>query len=288
MDNVIITHNPTPETSATRFEQYTTEDVLITKLVQAPQNVMPAFVHEHDEYEFLIPHTPIPNLINGKSAYFGEVGWVYPVRPGCEHGLKFNLSNISGTTIIVGRQYLEDIIEKENKKDMLFAFQFRITDEIRFYLENFKTEYKRIDQSKYKQNLMAALLCVALVDAGMNKQDSSNKISFYNRGIKGITEYINEHYILEIQLEELARMSGFSKSYFIKVFKLATGESPVTYINKLRISQAKYLIETTDLPVTQIAKLCGFRKQNSFTSQFKRYSEVTPKEYRNHTKKILK
>ena len=288
MDNVIINHNPTPETSATRFELYTADDVLITKLVQAPENVMPSFIHEHDEYEFLIPHTPIPNLINEKSAYFGEVGWIYPVQSGCRHGLKFSLSNVSHTSIIVGRQFLDDIIFRENKSEMVFNSQFRITDDIYLYLENFKLEYSKKDSSNYKLNLIATLLCVALVDVGMNEQNVRNRISLYNRGIRGITEYINDHYIQDIQLDDLAQMSGFSKSYFIRVFKQATGESPITYISKLRISKAKYLIETTELPVTKIAKLCGFKKQNSFTSQFKRYSEISPKEYRKNSKKISK
>ena len=69
-----------------------------------------AFSHAHDQYEFIIPHTPIPFLLNDDAVYFGAVGYVFPVQSGRGHGMKYSLSDISHSDIVVQKDYLEDLM----------------------------------------------------------------------------------------------------------------------------------------------------------------------------------
>lgn len=55
------------------------------------------------------------------------------------------------------------------------------------------------------------------------------------------------------------------------------------YVVKLRIEQAKKLLQTSDLPINTIAAICGFENTNYFSSSFKKVVGSSPKEYRETT-----
>ncbi|HZF32138.1 MAG TPA: helix-turn-helix transcriptional regulator, partial [Gammaproteobacteria bacterium] len=72
-----------------------------------------------------------------------------------------------------------------------------------------------------------------------------------------------------------------SKRNLTRRFRDATGESPKEYIQRVRIDRAKSLLETSDMPVEQIAERVGYADTSAFTRQFSRQTMMTPKEYRN-------
>ena len=90
---------------------------------------------------------------------------------------------------------------------------------------------------------------------------------------------------LEIKIEEMAQLAGLSKNYFGSAFKKALGETPHSYLIKIRISKAKVLLETTDYSLSDIAQKIGFKKASSFTSQFKASTGIIPSKYREKSKK---
>ena len=62
--------------------------------------------------------------------------------------------------------------------------------------------------------------------------------------------------------------------------------TPVTYINKLRLSKAKTLLANTNLSIEQISLKCGFNEYSYFTRLFKKQFGQTPTNYREENKKI--
>ena len=279
-------HSPEPDTLHQRFEVYSNQTISIAKLLQSPENVMPRFTHSHPEYEFLLPHTPIPNLLNEDQPYFGEVGWIYPVHSMRSHGLKFGLSNVSHTNIAIKKEYMEDLMKKMDRQESGFNYEFQLTEDIKRYLDLLVNEFKKgKDVNVIKTEHLTALLTTAIIEAGLKPHDTRKTESRYYKGIHDITDYLNEHYAEEISVDSLAEKLNISKYYFIKIFKQATGESPVAYITKLRLSKAKYLLETTDLIMADIAASCGFNHFSSFTSQFKRYCGMSPTDYKKSVKK---
>lgn len=95
-----------------------------------------------------------------------------------------------------------------------------------------------------------------------------------------VKEYIQKNYASQINLSLLAEQFGFSQPYLTKIFSKHTGSTPAKYIKEYRISVAKQLLKTTDLPVFSISKKSGFTDQFYFCKTFKTLVGVTPSQYR--------
>ncbi len=65
-----------------------------------------------------------------------------------------------------------------------------------------------------------------------------------------------------------------------RAFKKALGMTLTAYINKLRIEEAKYLLEHADASVTQVALATGYTDPNYFSKVFTKLEHVTPHDYR--------
>ena len=109
--------------------------------------------------------------------------------------------------------------------------------------------------------------------------------SLRSSGIKPVLEYIELHYAEELSLDILAEVAGMNARYFCKVFYLATNTTPMNYVNQYRVERAAFLLESTNLTVTQIASDCGFWDSSYFTKVFKKYKGITPKKLQSLIKK---
>jgi transcriptional regulator GlxA family with amidase domain len=92
--------------------------------------------------------------------------------------------------------------------------------------------------------------------------------------------WINEHLHEKIELIKLAGHFGITYRTLIRRFKSATEETPNQYIQKSRIERAKCLLETTDLNLASVMDRVGYLDLSSFTLLFKRFTQLTPREYR--------
>ncbi len=78
----------------------------------------------------------------------------------------------------------------------------------------------------------------------------------------------------------LAAHSGMSASHFSRMFKAAFGTSPIDWLRRERISQAKRRLVETDDAVKEIAEQVGYRDRFFFSKDFKRLTGHTPREFR--------
>lgn len=74
----------------------------------------------------------------------------------------------------------------------------------------------------------------------------------------------------------LADRAGWTPSYFARVFKQVTGETPHRYVERVRLDHARTLLERTDLPVATIASELGYHSHSHFTRQFRTMLGTTP------------
>ena len=94
-------------------------------------------------------------------------------------------------------------------------------------------------------------------------------------------QYIEEH--LEdskLSLEEVSRHSGFSKSYYCRLFHAVQGESFSNYLKMRRIERAKHLMEQKNMTIDEVARQSGFSSPKYFSVVFKQITGMTPREYR--------
>ena len=80
--------------------------------------------------------------------------------------------------------------------------------------------------------------------------------------------------------EELSKLCGISKFYFIKLFKKTFGVSPQGYYAKLILDKSSHLLINTDLSISEIAKLCGVNDTLYFSRMFKKHMGISPSTYR--------
>ncbi|CAG7595606.1 HTH-type transcriptional activator RhaR [Paenibacillus solanacearum] len=119
----------------------------------------------------------------------------------------------------------------------------------------------------------------ALLERWYLESPSSVKASM-PAAIERSCQYITEHFREEITLSEMAELSHFSVSHFSSLFKKHTGSSLVSYVNGLRVEEAKKLLLSSAFSVAEIAGIVGFSTTPYFTRAFKTAVGVSPLEYR--------
>lgn len=98
--------------------------------------------------------------------------------------------------------------------------------------------------------------------------------------IKQITEYVQAHYTDDLTLTNIAEQFHFHEVYLSRMFKQKTGVTITEYINKVRLNHAYYDLMNTNMTISQIAYLHGFKNIKSFNKIFKKYYQQIPSQYR--------
>lgn len=98
--------------------------------------------------------------------------------------------------------------------------------------------------------------------------------------VRTAVEWMQKNLDQEFQLDSLASQLAVSPRTFIRRFNQATGKPPKQYFQKLRIDEAKRLLESTELSVDDITEKVGYVDVSSFRRLFKREVALSPTEYR--------
>ena len=101
-----------------------------------------------------------------------------------------------------------------------------------------------------------------------------------DKSIKRIVKYIEKNYYTDLKLELLAEIFNYNSAYLGKVFKCHTGMSFNTYLDNIRIEQAKKLLMEDNIKVYQVCEKVGYKNIDYFHSKFKKYVGVSPLNYK--------
>lgn len=98
--------------------------------------------------------------------------------------------------------------------------------------------------------------------------------------IDAAKQYIQANIGEKMHLTDVAEKLGFNPTYFSQLFKKETGESFVVFRRKIRMERAKQLIEQDEMRIIDIANEIGYGDLAHFTKSFKKYTGVTPSNYK--------
>lgn len=98
--------------------------------------------------------------------------------------------------------------------------------------------------------------------------------------IKRVINYMNTNYYKDLKLETLAEIFNYNSAYLGKLFKSNVGENFNTYLDKIRIEKAKYLLVEEKLKVYQVCEKVGYKNIDYFHSKFKKYVGISPLNYK--------
>ena len=140
------------------------------------------------------------------------------------------------------------------------------------------TRLERLSVRTYLK--MALILLVNYYSAYLGNWAANNPTQQALRRIVPIFEFLETHYNQGISVEDAAELLDISKPHFMRVFKQATGQSFLSYLNHLRIAKAQALLTSSDKPISQLSQEVGFCDQSYFGSVFRKTVHMTPLTYR--------
>jgi AraC-like DNA-binding protein len=110
--------------------------------------------------------------------------------------------------------------------------------------------------------------------------DPGQRIYLSPPKLKRVIEFIEANLNESIGLDDLAEAAGLSPNHFLRVFKLATGETPYQFLRARRLERARQLLADNAMPLAELALECGFANQAHFTAAFSREVGISPGRYR--------
>ncbi len=124
-----------------------------------------------------------------------------------------------------------------------------------------------------------------LVDTDRHSQSPYIVYDFWNnhsdKQIQKAQQWMEKNYKNKFSIDEVAESIGISPRHFKRRFKTATGETPLAYLQRLRIENAKRFLERTLDTVNEITWKVGYEDINSFRRLFIKHTGLSPKNYRN-------
>jgi len=100
------------------------------------------------------------------------------------------------------------------------------------------------------------------------------------RLVRKAMAHIHEHYTQELTREGLARHVNASDGHLARCFRQETGITPMAYLNRYRVNQAKMILTTSDQSITAVAMAVGFSDNNYFSRVFRQEVGCSPLAYR--------
>lgn len=111
------------------------------------------------------------------------------------------------------------------------------------------------------------------------RENYPRSLSSANNPIVAARYYIEEYSNHFITAEDIAAAAGCSQSHLRYLFRKAYGESPMHYLNRVRVERSKEMISTGMFSLSEIAVACGFRNVYYFSRVFKEFTGVSPGHY---------
>ena len=106
-----------------------------------------------------------------------------------------------------------------------------------------------------------------------------SKIAF-DKTLQSAIEYITNHYHEEFSVAKLSKVCCVSESTLYHLFQKELGQTPVRFLNSIRINVAIEYLENSSYSISMISTMIGFRSENHFRKVFSDFVGTTPLKYR--------
>jgi len=256
-----------------------------TKFVKFNGRYRMWYTHVHPHYELCFCYDDVKQLsvVNGV-----EYVYKYPSIVLSSPYTRHSMSSVDKDTDKFGRYIFyfgENTLKKFNDQllpmDILqrnTGFLFKLNmDEV----EELKTiaEMYHKNSTEVENDLVLAMFINRLMAlCPPERIEKVGATSFY---IQDVLQYISENFMSGLDILDVSKQFAVSRSKLDRDFKKFAGITVHSYVELCRLNQAKYLLEyRSDISVSDIALMCGFKSENYFFPFFKKMVGKTPAEYR--------
>ncbi len=134
----------------------------------------------------------------------------------------------------------------------------------------------------YEESLKGYLRAFVIDILRLNQaQEEVNNNVRYNDFVEKATGYVNEHYMEDIKVHNIAEFCGLSESHFRRIFEEITNMKPMDYVNMVRIDKACTLLFKEDISMQDLGKAVGYQTASSFNRNFRHLTGMSPLQWRN-------
>ena len=169
--------------------------------------------------------------------------------------------------------FLDVIINDMYRLDDVYDFPTVTDNELSEIFNNDFDEYEKADNACDRMRCLYNIVKHLL-------QKSTEKKSYRNNIVYPVVEFIQNNYMRNISIGQMADIIKMSESNLYAVFKKSTGNSPIKYLNEYRLSIACELLHYSDDSIKNIAEKVGIPDQFYFSKLFKSKYSVSPQQYR--------
>ncbi|MDR3276347.1 MAG: AraC family transcriptional regulator [Treponema sp.] len=252
-------------------------------------------LHWHIQVEILLILQGKLNVIIDGNKQEGRQGDIVVIDTGQIHGFSDPSPDARVRIFQFGLEIFYETLEELRAREHSPVFRRKsiiraeedggLRDRLAALLSDIYTEYR--DQAAgYRLAVIGGLyelvmLLLRKLPAREIPRGERLKRKTYNERLERVFSFIGENFDdPDFCLDMAAEKSGLTRFYFSRFLKTQTGQSFNEHLARIRLHRAEqYLIES-ELPVTEIAYLCGFNSLTTFNRLFKAYTGSTPSVYR--------
>lgn len=160
---------------------------------------------------------------------------------------------------------IQTVLDQENiSLDNIFEGNFIVWNKL-----------SRFETIKDIQQWLFNVLTICIQHINDHNCDSQSKI------VEDVKNVIHERYGEYLTIENISEHINFSPSYANRVFKAQTNKTIFDYLTDFRMEKAKELLRHPNSKIYMVAKEVGYTNKSHFCFQFKKYTGMTPTEYKN-------
>ncbi|HWR45852.1 AraC family transcriptional regulator [Sporomusa sp.] len=237
------------------------------------------------DYHLVLPSTTPPPVLIGKKEYVVSKNRLITFNPGDEVYIRHAVKTKEYTTIAIDKQFLAKIAGElgfEKASGIVFAeVDNPCSTNIRQTIMQLQREISIFGGGlPLMLDSIAIQLVVYLLRETASNFDSKlaakDNYSYVHKAI----DYMQAYYDIPISLDDMCRLLHITPYHFIRLFKEKTGLTPHAFLLKIRMENAKKMLERRECTVAEAAYACGFSTIPHFSAAFKQQTGTAPSEYK--------
>lgn len=171
-------------------------------------------------------------------------------------------------------------VEKYRKKGNHYILPIKFSTNFPEYILTLSYQLEQYDYKNKDTKRIRDLLLTTIIEE-FSLENNINVPAFKNKRFNAMVSYIDNNFQhADIKIADLAEKFGYSEKYIYMLFKQYLGISPLKYILKMKMAEAKKMLLNTDDTIESIAFSLNYNSAEYFMRQFKEFYNMTPTKMR--------